>query len=470
MMVTHRVRSRIATLLVLLGPAVFAACASRAVGIDPAPLVIRGVTVIDGTGRPPVPDRAIVIENGLVAAIEADGGYTPPSGARVMDFGGRHVMPGIVDNHVHMPGVEDQDRFLATLLAFGVTTARSTAAAPSGGTELRSRLRAGEVLGPRFLTAGRLLDGPQTVFQGFGVVVATEEEIVSEVRRQASQGVDFIKLYVGIPPALLRRAVLEAHSRGIPVVGHLGQTTWGEAVEAGIDGITHSCFWGMAHSLAPRADSARFAEQWAPGAGLDPSLLGAWADAFDTGDPRFVEFADAAVRAGVELNPNLVLCEAVVHGDDPAVRARLRTELDVNPAPLPHPYSANWTPEARDGGERMLGRVLEAVGALHDRGVLITLGTDTMNPWMTPGVAAHRELELLVDAGLTPLEAITVATRNGARALGILDSVGTLEVGKSADLLVLSADPTASIGNTRSIELVVSQGRVLEPAALLGGR
>lgn len=465
----QRERSRTVRLATAVWMVAFAGCSSGAVSVDPSPLVLRGATVIDGTGGAQLSDRTIVIEGGRIASMEATADASVPDGARILDVEGRWVMPGIVDTHVHMPPPADQERFLRTLLAFGITTARSTAAAPSGGTELRARLRSGEALGPRFLTAGRLIDGPRTVFDGFAVVVTTEAEIVAEVRRQAAQGVDFIKLYVGISPALARAAIDEAHAHGIPVIGHLGETTWPQAVEAGIDAITHSCFWGMAHSLAPRADSAKFADLWVPGTGMDPALIDEWAAAFDPADPRFVEFADAAAESGVAMDPNLVLCEAVVNGDDPAARARLQTELDVRPAPLPHPYSTGWTTEEYRAGQRMLGRVLEAVGALHDRGVLITLGTDTMNPWMTPGVAAHRELELLVSAGLTPIEAIAVASRNGARGLGILDDVGTLEVGKSADLLVLTADPTAAIANTRAIERVVSRGRVFDPDELLEG-
>jgi imidazolonepropionase-like amidohydrolase len=114
--------------------------------------------------------------------------------------------------------------------------------------------------------------------------------------------------------------------------------------------------------------------------------------------------------------------------------------------------------------------MLSVVGRLHREGVRLTLGTDTMNPWMTPGSAAHRELELLVEAGLTPSEALVVGTRNGAEALGILGDVGTVEVGKAADLLVLGSDPTSNVSGVRDLRLVIAAGRVYEPRALRRSR
>jgi imidazolonepropionase-like amidohydrolase len=114
--------------------------------------------------------------------------------------------------------------------------------------------------------------------------------------------------------------------------------------------------------------------------------------------------------------------------------------------------------------------MVRMIRVFHERGVLLTAGTDYMNPWMTPGVAFHRELELLVSAGIPPLDVLRIATRNGAEALGILQEAGTIEAGKRADLVVLTADPLAAIANTRKIERVFLRGRPFEPGQLLGAR
>jgi imidazolonepropionase-like amidohydrolase len=429
------------------------------------PVAITNATLIDGTGSPARAATTILIEDGRIAAIGPRDELTPPRGAQVIDGTGTWVTPGLIDTHTHMPPRALQDVFLRTLLSFGITTARSTAAVPEGGTELRARIESGEQPGPRFLTAGRLIDGPGTVHGDIAVVVTSETQVRAEVARQAEQGVDFIKLYVGLDPVLVRAAIEAAHARGLAVIGHLGRTTWPSALELGIDALTHSCFWGMAHSLVPRADSARFSEFYQPGR-FDPDLFAAWRASFSLTDARFVAFRERAVQNRVAIDPNLVLCEAVVRGQDQATFDRLQTALDVQTPRFPHPYSATWTAAQRAQAELAFAVFLDVVAELHHAGVLITVGTDTMNPWMTPGAAFHRELELLHAAGITPADVIVIATRNGAESLGILSETGTVEVGKAADLLVLRRDPLANISNTREVELIVRGGAVFEPSSL----
>ena len=437
--------------------------------LDPSPAdwALTGVTLIDGTGAPARPGQTLVIRDGVLSEIGDDGAVPLGPELERRALAGRWVMPGLVDTHAHMPDVGDQPAFLRTFLALGVTTARSTAAAPSGGVDLRARIEAGEILGPRFRTTGRLIDAPGTIWPSFGSVVSTEEEVRSEVRRQASQGVDAIKLYVLIPPDLLRAAVDEAEQAGLPVIGHLGRTSWGEGVAAGIDELTHSCFWGLMHSVVPLEDSARFAEFFTPNDAFDLGLLAEWNEVASLDAPRFVDLIDAAETRGVSLSPNLVLCEATVWGDDPTTLARLRTELDLTPGSLPHPYSAGWPADARTEARAAFETVQAMVAYAHAQGVRITTASDTRNPWMTPGASLHREMELLVDAGIPPLEVLRIATLNGAASLGVESETGSLEVGKQADLIVLSADPSADVGNVRRIELVVRAGIAYRPEDLL---
>ena len=243
-------------------------------GSDPIALV--GVTVIDVTGGETVQDRTILIEGGRIEGIyEVDEAPLDPD-TQVLDLTGSFAVPGLVDTHAHMPSVQDQSRFLRNLLGFGVTTARSTAAAPSGGTELRSRIAAGDLLGPRFLTAGRLIDGPGSIWDGFASIVETEDDIRAAVRGQAAQGVDVVKLYTGLTSDLVRAAIDEAHSEGLPVLGHLGRTAWTEAVTAGIDALTHGCFWGLTRSVVPRADSVRFDQMFLPGGSFGLTEIQEW--------------------------------------------------------------------------------------------------------------------------------------------------------------------------------------------------
>ena len=431
------------------------------------PTALVGVTVFDGSGGEALPNRTVLVEAGRIEGIYRAGEAPIDSSYQVMALQGHFVIPGLVDTHAHMPGVSDQPRFLGNLLGFGVTTARSTAAEPSGGVELRSRIASGEILGPRFLTAGRLIDGPGSVWGDFGRIVETEADIRAEVRAQSAQGVDMVKLYTGLAPDLVRAAIDEGEAVDVPIIGHLGRTSWSEAVAAGIDGLTHGCFWGMTRSVVPRADSARFDLMFIPGGSFGTTEIEEWPGVLDLSDARLREMIDRMVAQGTAWDPNIVLCEAVVFGDVPEVRARLLPEFDVRAADFPHPYSANWSAETRAAARAAFPTMLQVVREFHSSGVLVTLGSDTMNPWMTPGAAALRELELLVQAGLTPSEALLVGTRNGAQALGILDEVGTIEPGKAADLIVLDADPTVDISNVREIEYVVRAGRLHRASELL---
>jgi imidazolonepropionase-like amidohydrolase len=177
--------------------------------------------------------------------------------------------------------------------------------------------------------------------------------------------------------------------------------------------------------------------------------------------------SDQLAQRRVALDPNLVLAEAIAWGDDAATFARLETQLDAIPHAFPHPYSATWTTAQRQAARAAFPKFLEAIRIFHEHGVLLTAGTDLQNPWMTPGVSFHRELELLVQAGIPAADVLRIASRNGAESLGVVDETGTIEVGKAADLVILDADPVADIANTRAIRLVVLRGRILQPTDLL---
>lgn len=438
--------------------------------VDPSiTTVLTGATVIDGTGSPPIV-RAIVALGGdsivyVGPAAEAPG---VPEGAEVVDMTNRWIVPGFIDMHAHLDGGRYAPKFLAQLVAFGITTAR----APSNPlTKLRERVRSGELVGPRLFLSGGLINGPNAFFGQRG---ESEQDYRGIVARDAERGVEFVKVYAGVPPHLTRAVIDEAHQHGLRVIGHLGETTWTEAAEAGIDALTHSWYSGLAHSVVPDEHREEFAGFYIPpgAGGFDPGLFARWRDVVDVNGPEVLALADLLVDRGIDVDPTLALGEAMTWGNDPAALERLEPDLAM-PGQAetwrsgPFPYSSSWTDEQFAEAQQAWPMMLDIIRVFHERGVLLTAGSDLLNPWMTPGVTFHRELELLVSAGIPPLDVLSIATRNAAQALGILAESGTAEAGKRADFVILEADPLAAITNTRFIATVYHSGVAHDPRRLL---
>lgn len=446
---------------VLLAVIVFAACRSPSLPISQAPIVLRNVTVIDGTGSVAKPNQVVIIEGEWIAQVGSVEDVQIPPNATTFNVAGMYVIPGFVDLHVHFP--EDttvHQAMLDRLLEYGVTTILNPGARPGAGVVLRERIRSGEYRGPRLFTAGPIIDHRPTEegLMGWSTEITTEMEMRDAVRAQAATNVDFIKLYRRLPPDLVAAGIDEAHALGLPVIGHMGATTWAEAAHLGIDMVVHSG-WGMPMDEIVNLEN--------PEAATDTEWYHAYADA--PNGERFAALVDALVEEDVVVVPTLSITQAAGLGRD----ASLLSLFEVHLAPDAdvddwwsegwrerHPqYGADSEEEAEMMATVYFPGVLNIVNAYYERGVRLGVGTDVGNSWMTPGVVYHHELGLYQDAGIPPLAILTMATRNGAEALGILDEVGTIAVGKRANLLVLRADPTSNIRHTREIEHVFLAGR-----------
>lgn len=432
-------------------------------------IVFEGATLIIGDGSAPLEKSAIVIENDKIIAVGRLGEVQYPENAEIISLKDRWLLPGFMDLHFHINTLEQQEA-LATLLQFGITTFRNTAATPEFGIELRDKIASGEIKGPRMFTSGELID----ITGGFwsntpsAVGVATEEEIKNEVRRQAEMGVDFVKLYAHLEPELIKAGIDAAREVGVKSIGHLGKTSWLEAAALGINGVTHSGTAAPTWELVPLENQSRFKDFFAPHQKpeFDHTLFGPWRELVDLEGPEMTKLISSLVENRVEINPTLVIVEVMFWGDD--LELREVYEPDYAPGLLTekwregvHPYTASWTRESLKEAKKVFLINQEIVRKLHEAGALITTGTDFPLPWTTPGVALHREMLLMHDSGISANDVITIATGNGAEALGILDKVGTIEVGKQADLVVLSADPLEDIRNTRKIEKVFLGGSLV---------
>jgi len=423
-------------------------------------LALEGFTLIDGTGAPPGPDSALLIVDGRIAAVGPRGLVGFPEDARVLDLAGRTVIPGLIDAHAHVsflrhaagPAPEydaaTTRRVLSLLLQFGVTGARNPMAPAAVGAALREAVAGGAIEGPRLRTAGDWIDAR---------AFPTPQRVRDEVARQAAFGVDDVKLYAGLPPGLVRAGVEAAHEHGLKVIGHVQATSWSEAADLGIDFLTHASAWS--EDLLPEARRLAYRRAVRREGPLRARLR--WLEWVDPRGPEVRALARELARRGIPVDPTLTALETKLRGDDPFYTRS--PDLALLPAPILDSWRAgtftdDWTPADFARGRRLWPKLLELVRVYDEEGVRLLVGSDLPNPWVVPGASLHREMELLVSAGLPPLRVLGMATSDAALAFGWTDS-GRIEPGMRADLVVLAGDPTRDIRSTRRIEAVYLAGR-----------
>ncbi len=450
-----------------------------AAGLSAQTMVLRGATLIDGTDRPPRRDAVVVVRNGWITAVGDPSDVAIPRGARILDLTGKYLLPGFVEMHGHLAiAVWEVDttggtrrlrypydeaatvELTRTQLAFGITTVRNPAGPTREAVSLRNRVRLGELVGPRIVTAGAPID--RSLVAEAVDQARTPEDVRAAVARQAEAGVDFIKLYSTLDSAMIRAGVDEAHARGLPAVAHLWQTSWTDAASAGLDAITHIIVNNA--KLLPEAAREEYLKGMRAGGG---QFMFDWFGYADFDGPEIREMIDTLVSRRISVDPTLVAFEWFAWADD---TTRVRPEvLQYLPPTLLAKAQAQtqplWNAEDLARAKRNFARMLELARRLHRAGVPLTVGTDGANPWLY-----HRELELLVEAGIPPADVLRMATRNAARALRLTSEIGTVEVGRRADLVVLDADPAADIRNTRRIAWVVRDGRPARPEEFLPER
>jgi imidazolonepropionase-like amidohydrolase len=414
--------------------------------------VLVGPTLIDGTGDPPKPNAVIIINGNKIVAVTNETQYrdqyyyyslinnNETARVNILNLTGKYVIPGLFDMHAHVAGVRKNsynqnfsENALEMLLDYGVTTIRSPAGPTNESIALKHNVSKGNIEGPEIFTAGVLLNGPQIPIPFVEKQISTEEQAREEVRLQAEAGVDFVKLYVGLPPNLVKAAIDEAHSLGIRVIGHLYMTSWTDAANLGIDALAHGV--PVSPFLLPSGDKReQFLEN---GGGPFDHFL--WLDLVDLNSTEIKEMINALVENDIPVDPTLSIYEAMLKedGDDDDGFSDPQNQL-------------RWA------------KVLQLTKIMYDNGVQILSGTDIPNFGLVPGASLHNELELLVEAGIKPLEVIKIATNNGATALGIEDRVGTIQPEKQADMIILSANPIENISNTKEIEAVLVDGRFVD--------
>ena len=407
----------------------FASIQSDLEKIDAKGLVIlEGASLIDGTGSPPRNDSVVILKDERILTVTDRGNYTDyPKDSEIVNLTGRFLIPGLFDMHAHVAGVLDSsynqtvsENTLKALLDNGITTIRNPAGPTKESVALRDAVAAGQIKGPQIFTAGRLINGLPFPTRFVETIANTEAEVREEVKSQADAGVDYVKLYVGLYPNLVKTAIDEAHNQGIKAIGHLYLTSWTDAANLGIEALTHGV--PVSPFLLSKDKREIFIEN-----GRGPFDHFLWLNLVDLNSTKIYEMINALVKNKVPVDPTLSIYEAMLK-DDPQ-------------------------------NQHLWSKVLQLTKILYDHGVTIMSGTDIPNFGLIPGISLHHELELLVKAGINPLNVIKIATSNAAEALGILDDVGTIEAGKQADMIILNANPIRNIRNIGAIEGVIEDGQ-----------
>jgi imidazolonepropionase-like amidohydrolase len=398
-------------------------------------LVVQGVTLIDGTGKPPVKDATVFVEDGKITGISTAAKPVVPSGATVLDGTGKYLIPGLWDMHAHYEQVEWGPIYLAA----GVTTVRDCGNEFDFITTVRDTIASGRGIGPEILVAG-IVDGRSPMSVG-AVVADTPQQAIDIVRKYKAAGALQIKIYSSLKPELVPVIAAEAHRLGMTVTGHVpnGMTT-SQAVEAGYDQINHIQY--------PARDLLHI----------------------ERGKPFTVDFTTDDAKKQIALfqqhhtvfDDTVSLYENFFHPASVPYATLEPGVLKVAPQ-LAEALSSPGAPADRAAGAKAnLDAFMATIRELHKDGLDVVAGTDQN----IPGYSLHREMELYVEAGFTPMEALEAATSVPARVMGLDKKSGTIEVGKQADMVLLDADPLVDIHNTRRILKIIAAGAIYDSAPL----
>ena len=409
---------------------VFAA-AMPGVSASAQSIAFTNVRIVDGNGGVPVEHGTIVIERQRIVAVGPASSISIPPDARIIDESGRTALPGLADMHVHLTGGWDgvsadmlgYRRYMNALLYAGVTTVLDTGNVESYVLQLRAETAAGRLLGSRIYCVGPLVDGPDPFWPELSRAVVSQNQIAALVQQLAAEKVDLIKLYAGLSDLEVQaisneakkyklRTIIDAHSRNGSI----------EPMQEGIAGYAHL----PTHKLSDEAIAIARANHI-----FFISTLSV-AEAFSRRRFQDLSFLNHPLIA--DTTPSFALYALRKLGHEEVNKSRLTELLDDE----------------------------SNVKRLKDAGILIAAGTDAPYPGDFQGEGIHRELELFVESGLTPLEAITMATKNAAAIVNAETEWGTLEPGKIADILIVDGKPDQNISDTRNIVAVIKEGTVLD--------
>jgi hypothetical protein len=458
--------------LVLLFSLLFSfSCARQKPAEAQATLVFTHTTIVDTAGGPNQRDMTVFISGDRITDIKPSVKARPPKRAQVVDATGKFLIPGLWDMHIHWYDA----RYLPLFIANGVTGVRIMWGIPDHFKQ-REEISKGSLIGPRLIIASPIIDGPNPVWAR-SISVCNEAEARQVVRQVKEMGYDFVKVYQLLPRKAYFAIADESRKQGIFFAGHIPSSISAtEASNAGQRSVEHLGGMGLGILLTCSNKEEELRKE------REKAFKG-----FSRQQPRTLSQLEASrnftekvlktyddkkasalfalfVKNSTWQCPTLTVLRSYRFLDDknftsdPRLKYMPKAERE-SWEPKNNPSGPSNTAEDWAIGKKVYQKELEIVGAMRRAGVELLAGTDVLNPFCFPGFSLHDELGLLVEAGLTPMEALQAATYNPAKFLGITDSLGTIDTGKIADLVLLEANPLEDIGNTRKIAAVVVGGK-----------
>ncbi len=436
------------------------------VSVNTETVLLTNARIVDGTGVSAVERHSILIRDGKIVSIAPDGVLLVPKNSEIIDLAGKTVLPGFVMLHEHMfYNASDPDWFIQSTqpvifprlyLAAGVTTARTAGSfEPYTDLKVKQYIGSGRLVGPNFDTSAPFVEGAPAQFLQ-APEIETVDEAVTFVNYWADQGMTSFKAYMNVTNDVLGAAIEQAHSRGLKVAGHLCSVTYGEASDLGIDNLEHGFLLATDFVEGREKDKcggfplARFMELE-----LESTEVQALMDKLIKNKTAITSTLAVLARISATVNPpNSAAIDALGHG---AKAHYLGNHAQGYARALDN-----------DIWERAVRKEMAWEKAFADKGGLIVTGSDTTGIGGTvAGFANHELLKLLVEAGFTPIEAIKISTLNGAISMGREAAIGTVSVGKNADLIIIDGKPDLDISDITKVVTVFKDGIGYDSAKLI---
>ncbi|HXX22606.1 MAG TPA: amidohydrolase family protein [Terriglobia bacterium] len=424
-------------------------------------IAIENVTVIDGTDHAPRRNATVVVQGQHILAVS--GNHTRQSkGTRVIDGSGKFVIPGLWNNDLHAGDYEKGKAAFPSLISYGITTVRDMGAPLDDAVRLRADTASGRLIGPRLYIAGPLMEGPVPVQMPLIVDLFDEEQARGEVRILKHRAVDYVEVDTSLTPQLYSVIADEARRQGLRLVGHIPlKIDAATIVQAYQKNVEHLGGRYLNVLVACSSDQGHFMDALAK---IYDDLLTSVNESRPPNEPQFradfvAKLLDTFDESRAQQLFRLYAKDGVAQTPTLFV---LKTLWETNKE------SQQLSDRDMQFGARIFAKDLEVVGEMKRVGVPILAGTDGL--YSQGGESLHSELELLVQAGLTPLQALQSATRDAAEFMGLSKSVGTVEPGKVADLVLLDANPLDDISNTRHINAVLLHGTLFSKDELAAMR